>query len=174
MASSKIFRNFRFPASLRRTRLFLPLVFIIFFTVMYFTLQLLSSPTEPVIFSQLPPVLFPPNNPLIIWSNEWHIAPIYDLKTVLKPFGVNVLDKNLAFNCYVTKSCAKLKVINFENVMNLTEMNMVEKFYDAYKEDDEMRSVDAFVCMHPASVCELFEPFNKTMIIISTLRYEVR
>ena len=36
-----------------------------------------------------------------------------------------------------------------------------------------MQSVDAFACFHVPSLCELFEPFNKSLIILSTIRYEL-
>src|SRR5271169_1839745 len=48
--------------------------------------------------SLIPPVLFP-HKKLVIWSNEWHCAPIYDTDLFLRPFGVNVLDKNISPNC---------------------------------------------------------------------------
>ena len=36
----------------------------------------------------------------------------------------------------------------------------------------EWLSVDAFVCLHPAATCELFLPFNRTIIIATTIRYD--
>jgi len=32
---------------------------------------------------------------------------------------------------------------------------------------------DAYVCSHPAAMCELFEGFNKTLIVYATTRYEM-
>lgn len=120
-----------------------------------------------------PPMLFGSKN-MVIWSNEWHIAPIHDIKTFLEPFGVNVIDNNLGYNCErYSGKCAQLKHINFNNVVDLHDRSLLTKFYNAYKDDPVMKSADAFVCMHPASVSELFERFNKPMLIIATLRYEV-
>jgi len=50
---------------------------------------------------------------------------------------------------------------------------LIRKFYDAYKDDPELQSVDAFVCFLPAAMCELFMPFNKSLIVIAATRYEV-
>jgi hypothetical protein len=36
-----------------------------------------------------------------------------------------------------------------------------------------MKSVDAFVCFNPTSMCELFMPFNKTILVIASTRYEL-
>lgn len=32
--------------------------------------------------------------------------------------------------------------------------------------------MDAFVCLHPAATCELFMPFNRTIIVLTTTRYD--
>ena len=36
-----------------------------------------------------------------------------------------------------------------------------------------MNLVDAFVCFHPVGMCELYMPFNRTIIIIASTRYEL-
>jgi len=119
-------------------------------------------------------VLFP-TKPLVIWSNDYHISPINDLKHLLKPLGVTFVDKSLSGHCHITKTCqgrTTLKVINYGNAMNL-DPSLIPRFYSAYKHDSELQSVDAFICFHPASMCELFMPFNKTLLIIATTRYEL-
>src|SRR4051794_38268350 len=45
------------------------------------------------------------------------------------------------------------------------------QFFDSYKNDAQMRSVDGFLCFHSAALCEIFMPFNKTIMVISTTRY---
>jgi len=120
-------------------------------------------------------VLLFPNKPLVIWSNDYHISPINDLKYLLKPFGVSFIDKSLSGHCHITNTCEgknSLKVINSDNAMNL-DPSLIAKFYEAYKNDPELQSVDAFICFHPASMCELFMPFNKTLIVIASTRYEL-
>jgi len=119
-------------------------------------------------------VLFP-TKPLVIWSNDYHISPINDLKYLLKPLGVSFIDKSLSGHCQITNTCdgkKSLKVINRDNAMNL-DPSLIPKFYSAYENDAELQSVDAFVCFHPSSMCELFMPFNKTLIVIASTRYEL-
>ena len=36
-----------------------------------------------------------------------------------------------------------------------------------------MQTVDAFLCLHATSMCELFMPFNRTLIVIASTRYEI-
>lgn len=121
-----------------------------------------------------PEILFT-EKPLVIWSNDFHISPINDLKHLLRPLGVKFIDKSLSGHCHITNTCEgrnTLKVINVGNAMDLNH-DLIPKFYEAYKDDAEMKSVDAFVCFHPSSMCELFEPFNKSLIIIASTRYEL-
>jgi len=50
---------------------------------------------------------------------------------------------------------------------------LIRPFYEAYKNDPVMQSVDAFLCYDPPAICELYEPFNKSLIIIATNRYYI-
>ena len=55
------------------------------------------------------------DKPLVIWATEWHMAPIKDIKSLLAPFGVTVLDYNLdPWRCDMHDCTAKnkLKVIS--------------------------------------------------------------
>jgi len=48
---------------------------------------------------------------------------------------------------------------------------LIPRFYEAYKNDPVMQSVDAFLCFDPPAICELYEPFNKSLIVIASNRY---
>jgi len=116
------------------------------------------------------------NKPIVIWSNDYHISPINDLKHMLQPLGVQFIDKSLSGHCHITNTCQgkmSLRIINQQNAMHLTDSSLVERFYDAYKNDAEMQSVDAFVCFHPTAMCELFMKFNRSIIVIASTRYEL-
>ena len=116
------------------------------------------------------------SKPLVIWSSDFHIGPVHDLKTYLAPMGVRFIDKSLdRMRCHRTKTCngmKTLKVITPHNGLNLN-YSLIPQFYDAYKNDTEIQRVDAFACFHVTSLCELYEPFNKSLIIIATSRYEL-
>jgi len=47
------------------------------------------------------------------------------------------------------------------------------QFYATYRSDPVLRSVDAFVCTHASSLCELFMPFKRPLIVIASTRYEI-
>lgn len=116
---------------------------------------------------------------LVIWTNDYHFAPVIDLKNLLKPLGVRIIDRNVYPHfpaCELfPESCEgrkTLKVMDKKKVFRLEE-RFKSEFYDVYKDDPEMKTVDAFVCFHPSSLCELFEPFNKSLIIVASTRYEL-
>ena len=110
---------------------------------------------------------------ITLWSSDFHISPIADAKNILKDFHVNVIDKSLSGHCHLTNTCERdLRVITKLNGIHLTPCpNKIRReFYDSYRLDPVMQSVDAFICTHAASMCELFMPFNKPMIVIASTR----
>lgn len=110
---------------------------------------------------------------LTIWSSDFHISPINDVKNLLSRYGVRFIDKSLSSHCHFTNSCAKdLDVINRDNGINLGNCpnQLMKEFYDRYIHDDEFQSADIILCTHACSMCELFMPFNKTLIVIASTR----
>ena len=111
---------------------------------------------------------------LTLWSSDFHISPIADVKHNLKDLGVNIIVKSLSGHCHLTNTCERdLRVINKNNGIDLLPCpNALRKeFYDSYRADPVMKTVDAFICTHAASMCELFMPFQKPMIVIASTRY---
>ena len=47
------------------------------------------------------------------------------------------------------------------------------EFYSHYENDEEMGSVDAFLCLHATSMCELYMPFGRPLIVIASTRFEI-
>ena len=48
---------------------------------------------------------------------------------------------------------------------------IAREFYEYYKADPDTQQTDAFICMFPASFCELYMPFNKTIIMSPSQRF---
>ena len=87
--------------------------------------------------------------------------------------GVQFLDKSLSGSCHLTGTCySPLRVLNRRNGMHPSP-RLIRDFYAFYKDQIEMNLVDAFVCFHPAAMCELYMPFNRSMIVIASTRYEL-
>ena len=49
----------------------------------------------------------------------------------------------------------------------------VTENYNYYKNSDIIKKVDAFICSFPASMCQLWIPFNKTIIFLPAHRYNL-
>jgi hypothetical protein len=113
---------------------------------------------------------------LTLWSSDFHISPIADIKHLLSRFGVKVIDKSLSGHCSLMSTCARdIRVIDRENGISLGACpnHLRTEFYEAYIDNEEMSSVDGFLCNHAISMCELFMPFGKPMIAIASTRYEI-
>ncbi|ELU02146.1 hypothetical protein CAPTEDRAFT_206071 [Capitella teleta] len=108
-----------------------------------------------------------------IWATDFHCATIQDLHHLLEPIGVIFYDQSLSSKCKLFNNCAhNLTIINEKNGINLNH-SLIPKFYDRYKDDWQMQQVDAFVCYHPTSMCELYIPFNRSIIVVASTRYEM-
>lgn len=116
----------------------------------------------------------------VIWSSDYHISPIRDFKGVLQniqsdPF--EVVDKSLSGHCTLTGTCAEgnLKILNKSTGMALGDCpnKFKEQFWEVYSTDSDFKRVDAFICNHAISLCELFMSFGKPMILVASTRYEI-
>jgi len=95
--------------------------------------------------------------------------------------AVRVYDHSLSGHCHLSNTCAdrsELRYLNRDNglVLGTCPNKLRSAFYEYYAHDQRqshLRDADAFLCLHAASLCELYMPFNRTMIIISSTRYEL-
>lgn len=57
---------------------------------------------------------------LTLWSSDFHISPIEDIKHVVAKYGINVIDKSLSGHCHLTGTCERdLRILNKQNGINL-------------------------------------------------------
>jgi len=66
----------------------------------------------------------------------------------------------------------RLQVVHHEAVHSALGDSRIKNFHSVYGNQTDWQSVDAFVCLHPAATCELFQPFNRSILIVTTTRYE--
>ena len=113
-------------------------------------------------------------NATTVWSNDFHISTIGDVKALLSgTHKVKFIDKSLSGHCKYTNTCATdLKVLDRSNGMH-PDASTRKKFFEAYRNDTEMRKVDICMCFHPSAMCELFMPLGKRLFVVATTRYEL-
>ena len=113
---------------------------------------------------------------ITFWSSDFHISPVEDVKSLLHTFGVKVIDKSLSGHCHLMNTCAtNLKIVNQENGIQLEPCpNYIRnEFFQNYFKDSEFNQIDAVLCTHAASMCELFMPFNKNLVVLVSTRFEI-
>ena len=112
------------------------------------------------------------------WSSDFHVAPIADLKALFEPLHMRIIDQSLSYHCHTKEppTCAdSLDVLTKLNGITLGSCpNQLRRdFFAAYVNDATMATVDAVVCHHAAALCEAFMPFNKSLIVVASTRFEM-
>jgi hypothetical protein len=121
------------------------------------------------------------------WSTDYHIAPIADIADVFRSLCdtaglcMKVEEHSFSGACASNfggrrSTCAKgLRVISKVNGFELCPRPIALRraFYEAYRgPNSPLQHVDAFVCNHPPALCELYMPFNKSILIVASVNLE--
>ena len=116
----------------------------------------------------------PDHQDYYVWSSDFHVGPIGCLEPLLQSIGAKV-HSEIDFNNCIWKmhTCRKrLKVLQFDDWRGVSldpcPNTMRRAYFEAYKEDEEFRRVDLFICSHPAANCELYLPFNRSVLVYAT------
>ena len=127
-------------------------------------------------FSQRPPS----GLKLSVLSTDFHISPIRDLKDIMRRMpefsSVSVVDESFSGHCKMTGTCArKLRVLNPENGISLGDCpnQLKQEFWREYHQDKWMVGMDMYICHHAVALCEVYLPFDRPIVIVSTTRYEL-
>mmetsp|Transcript_23224 Transcript_23224/g.74743 ORF Transcript_23224/g.74743 Transcript_23224/m.74743 type:complete len:525 (-) Transcript_23224:210-1784(-) len=113
------------------------------------------------------------SDPFVIWSSDFHITPIADIKSVLPADEFRVIDKSLSGHCHLTNTCATdLKVLTPKNAINM-HCRYRKQFFEAYAQDPEFAAVHAGICTLVIGNCELFMGFPKSIILYIATRYDL-
>jgi hypothetical protein len=123
-----------------------------------------------------PPPIPKKVGPVQLLSIDFHISPIADLKDVFgKSFKETVVhDFSLSGACGQKGTCSNGRINIKEDLSTLyLSQPAKESFYDAYRSADSLvRKMDAMICSHPSGMCELIMPFNRSVILWVTTRFE--
>lgn len=121
------------------------------------------------------------------WTSDIHFGSRLDQTSVLGSLGNKVLitiGKRYARNPFVWKmsgmnlyervsNVIKKQFARVESMNNrLTEQMIIDDF-KFYKNDPVMASVDAFICLFQPGMCEMWMPFNKSIVFIPAHRYNM-
>ncbi len=106
-----------------------------------------------------------------IFNLDLHISVIADIQQILGNLGHEVTSWNMSGHNWVFgRQKATTSVVNTDNWTRI-DSKMCDDFYKAYK--DEFSKYDAFLVTYPPSFSMLFEKWNKPIIIVAPIRYEL-
>jgi hypothetical protein len=130
------------------------------------------------------PVTCPRGQHLTFWSSDVHITPPVDLANVFDrlsgavPPGdtpaLTLVDRSLSGHCKISNTCAKdLRVLT--NAMLVAGMSCKDKeqFWREYASDPSMAGIDAFFVSYAGPSSLAFLPFDRPILLLLTIRYEV-
>jgi len=117
-------------------------------------------------------------NNLYLWTSDLRAEPFACNVDIWKEASIVGHAEVDGGNCQqYKKTCRKrLKVFsNYEKSgysLDPCPNNLKRNFFQAYRNDAEMSRVDVVMCSYPASNCELYMPFNKTLLVYVSTRLE--
>jgi hypothetical protein len=116
-------------------------------------------------------------------SIDFHISPIWDLKHLLSASfpAARVSDRSLSGACGRPGTCATpatlavLRQGDVDHSMHLSP-GVRREFFGAYAPGGGggalVAASDAMVCSHPTGMCEVVMPFNRSVFLWATTRFE--
>ena len=125
---------------------------------------------------------------LLFWTSDIHFATRLDYPSLLGDLGHKVLIAIAKKKGYRNPFVWKMKGIHLYRKISdviatyfyrlgchnqrITE-KMVQDNFRFYRNDSEIASVDAFLCSYQPGMCEMWMPFNKTIVFIPAHRYNM-
>ncbi len=114
----------------------------------------------------------PSNAPynITIYVQDYNLDLLSALKLDLHSKGVRFIDRSLSPLCDILGKCPrKGSVVRYFYDQSASA---IERFYQENHDDADIQQSDAFLCIQPPSLCQLYTMFDKPMIVMVTARYE--
>ena len=109
---------------------------------------------------------------VVVWTMDYSTEPLETVKHLASSTDLRFVDKSLASSCQLTRTCAKnLRIISKKNGLDLTA-DLIKSFHEEYESDVEMNLVTHFLCINPPSMCEIYIPFGRPIVVYINNRYE--
>ena len=117
------------------------------------------------------------SGPLTFWTADLYDQAHMDVPSMLAGLGHKViLAGNEHINNPLWNETKRIRVHTrlsdaIKHFNKQTTDNMMKSNFEFYRNDARMSSADAFVCSSSSSLCELWLPFNKTILYVPAHRY---
>ena len=111
-------------------------------------------------------------------SVDFHIATAQDVGHTLRELGQVFVEKSLSGACGRRRTCAQpheLPILTKEATFTMCPRphSFRRAAYEALRDSPLLSGSDGVVCSHPAALCEVWLPFNKSILLIVTANLEL-
>ena len=122
--------------------------------------------------------------PLIFGNSDLHTGPRADLSTLLTHLGQRMVLMGYKGNETNYPEIYKLKSVKLYNRKSPTLMRYqdhttrltqwgITTNTEYYAHDEVIKNIDTFICTFPASMCQMWQALNKTIIFLPAHRYNL-
>ena len=120
----------------------------------------------------------PPHKRYSFLSVDYHIATAQDVGHTLRELGQTFVEKSLSGACGRRHTCAsphELPSLSRDHAFTLCPRPHATRraAFEALRQSPLITQADGVVCSHPAALCELWLPFNKSILLIVTANLEL-
>jgi len=123
-------------------------------------------------------------SPLIFANSDLHTGPRADLSSLLSHLGQLMVLMGYKGNETNYPEIYKHKSVKIYNKNSPTLMRYqdhshrltplgISKNIEYYADDEGMKNIDAFICTFPASMCQMWQALNKTIVFLPAHRYNL-
>ena len=114
---------------------------------------------------------------LVIWSLDHHPAPLYDIRSLVEPLGVEFIEHSVYHQCQRTCSCDDFKALtplqHNDLLEGLNSQETIDRIYHDPLSASDVARADAFLSAYSYPLVELYMRYNRSIIIISAIRYNL-
>lgn len=113
---------------------------------------------------------------LVIWSLDHHPAPIFDVKSLVEPLGVELIDHSIYGHCQRMCSCDDFKSLSpleEGDLLFKIDSRLVDRIYRDPRAAPDIARADAFLVAYSIPLIELFMRYNRSIIVVAAIRYHL-
>ena len=113
---------------------------------------------------------------LVIWSLDHHPAPLYDIRSLVEPLGVEFIEHSIYPGCKRMCSCDDFNSLSHlypEDLLSNLNSKMIKRLYNDSLSASDIARTDAFLVAYSVSLVELFMRYNRSIIVAAVNRYNL-
>ena len=113
---------------------------------------------------------------LVIWSLDHHPSPIYDIKSLIEPLGVEFIEHTVYPNCQRMCCCDdfnSLSPLHHNDLLWNFNFGTIDRIYKDTRAVSDIARADAFLVTYCLQLIELYMRYNQSIIAVTAIRYNL-